>query len=205
MIQKKVVSQKSSIADDYIMKTSYTAYLYVNTGQLNGSFHNNQTGKDEKLDNSQILGKYDKEKKFIQPKSKDVLSYIDKCGDGANEGTEKNRWLSAVNDYLWLKSLYVTFKIIEAIIIAVPLLLIQLVAFLADILVIVLMFIFPLALLVSFLPKMQDVVFNVLKVMFGAVSFPALAGFFNFNCFLYTSINSYFHQRKIYRWSIVII
>lgn len=193
---KKVVSQKSSIAYDYIMKTSYTAYLYVNTGQLNGSFHNNQTGKDEKLDNSQILGKYDNAGKFIQPKSKDILDYTDKCGDGANEGTEKNRWLSAVNDYLWLKSLYVTFKIIEAIIIAVPLLLIQLVAFLADILVIVLMFIFPLALLVSFLPKMQDVVFNVLKVMFGAVSFPALAGFLTLIVFYIQALIATFIKEK---------
>ena len=175
--EKGTVSEKSSIADDYIMKTSYTAYLYVNTGQLNGSFHNNQTGKDDKLDNSQILGKYDKSGKFIQPKSQDVLNYVNRFGDGATDGAEKNRWFSAVNDFLWLKSLYVICKTIEAIILAVPLLLIQIIAFIADIVVIILMFIFPLALLVSFLPKMQDVVFNILKVMFGAVSFPALAGF----------------------------
>ena len=175
--EKGTVSEKSSIAEDYIMKTSYTAYLYVNTGQLNGSFHNNQTGKDDKLDNSQILGKYDKSGKFIQPKSQDVLNYVNRLGDGATDGAEKNRWFSAVNDFLWLKSLYVICKTIEAIILAVPLLLIQIIAFIADIVVIILMFIFPLALLVSFLPKMQDVVFNILKVMFGAVSFPALAGF----------------------------
>ncbi len=175
--EKGTVSEKSSIAEDYIMKTSYTAYLYVNTGQLNGSFHNNQTGKDEKIDNSKILGKYDKSGKFIQPKSQDILNYTNHLGDGADKGTEKNRWVSAVNDFLWLKSLYVICKTIEAIILAVPLLLIQIIAFIADIVVIILMFIFPLALLVSFLPKMQDVVFNILKVMFGAVSFPALAGF----------------------------
>lgn len=175
--EKGTVSEKSSIADDYIMKTSYTAYLYVNTGQLNGSFHNNQTGKDEKIDNSKILGKYDKSGKFIQPKSQDILNYTNHLGDGADKGTEKNRWVSAVNDFLWLKSLYVICKTIEAIILAVPLLLIQIIAFIADIVVIILMFIFPLALLVSFLPKMQDVVFNILKVMFGAISFPALAGF----------------------------
>lgn len=175
--EKGTVSEKSSIADDYIMKTSYTAYLYVNTGQLNGSFHNNQTGKDDKLDSSQILGKYDKSGKFIQPKSQDVLNYVNRLGDGATDGAEKNHWFSAVNDFLWLKSLYVICKTIEAIILAVPLLIIQIIAFIADIVVIILMFIFPLALLVSFLPKMQDVVFNILKVMFGAVSFPALVGF----------------------------
>ncbi|MCC9796006.1 hypothetical protein HK114_01825, partial [Streptococcus agalactiae] len=69
---KTKITQKSSVADNYVMKTSYTAYLFVNTGQLNGKFHNNQTGKEEKFDNEQVLGKYDKSGKFITPKQKDI-------------------------------------------------------------------------------------------------------------------------------------
>ncbi|MCC9849599.1 hypothetical protein HK174_02860, partial [Streptococcus agalactiae] len=57
---KTKITQKSSVADNYVMKTSYTAYLFVNTGQLNGKFHNNQTGKEEKFDNEKVLGNYDK-------------------------------------------------------------------------------------------------------------------------------------------------
>ncbi|WP_192804324.1 hypothetical protein, partial [Streptococcus agalactiae] len=193
---KTKITQKSSVADNYVMKTSYTAYLFVNTGQLNGKFHNNQTGKEEKFDNEQVLGKYDKSGKFITPKQKDILNYTDNLGDKATEGEEKNRWLSAVNDYLWIKSGYVILKIFEAVILAVPLILIQLIAFMADVLVIILMFIFPLALLVSFLPRMQDIIFNVLKVMFGAVSFPALAGFLTLIIFYTQTLIATFVKKK---------
>lgn len=193
---KTKITQKSSVADNYVMKTSYTAYLFVNTGQLNGKFHNNQTGKEEKFDNEQVLGKYDKSGKFITPKQKDILNYTDNLGDKATEGEEKNRWLSAVNDYLWIKSGYVILKIFEAVILAVPLILIQLIAFMADVLVIILMFIFPLALLVSFLPRMQDIIFNVLKVMFGAVSFPALAGFLTLIVFYTQTLIATFVKKK---------
>ncbi|ESR10134.1 hypothetical protein DIX60_01405 [Streptococcus iniae] len=193
---KTKITQKSTVADNYVMKTSYTAYLFVNTGQLNGKFHNNQTGKEEQFDNEQVLGKYDKSGKFISPKQKDILVYTDKYGDGATDGNEKNRWLSAVSDYLWIKSGYVILKIFEAIILAVPLILIKLIAFIADVLVIVLMFIFPLALLVSFLPRMQDIIFNVLKVMFGAVSFPALAGFLTLIVFYTQTLIASFIKEK---------
>lgn len=101
---KTKITQKSSVADNYVMKTSYTAYLFVNTGQLN--------------------------------------------------------------------------------------------AFMADVLVIILMFIFPLALLVSFLPRMQDIIFNVLKVMFGAVSFPALAGFLTLIVFYTQTLIATFVKKK---------
>ncbi|HGI3788282.1 TPA: ATP-binding protein [Streptococcus agalactiae] len=127
---------------------------------------------------------------------KDILNYTDNLGDKATEGEEKNRWLSAVNDYLWIKSGYVILKIFEAVILAVPLILIQLIAFMADVLVIILMFIFPLALLVSFLPRMQDIIFNVLKVMFGAVSFPALAGFLTLIIFYTQTLIATFVKKK---------
>ncbi|MGT2888368.1 hypothetical protein N1496_07330 [Streptococcus didelphis] len=200
---KQKLSQKTSVADDYIMKTSYTAYLFVNTGQLNGKYHNNQTDKDENLDNQKILGEYDKNGKFITPKSNKILDYTDYLGDGALKGNERNRWVSAVSDYLWLKSIYVILKIIEAVIIAIPLLLIQLIAFLADVVVILLMFLFPLALLISFLPKMQHVVFNVLKVMFGAVSFPALTGFLTLIVFYIQSMIANFIKSKFTNDSLV--
>lgn len=193
---KKVISQQASIADHYIMQTSYAAYLFVNTGQLNGKFYNNKSGKEEELDNTKILGKYDETGHFIVPKSQKILDYTDHLGNHALEGEEQNRWLSAVNDYIWIKSIYVILKIFEAVIIAIPLLLIQLIAFLADIVVILLMFLFPLALLVSFLPKMQHIVFNVLKLMLGAVSFPALTGFLTLIVFYMQSLIATFIKSR---------
>lgn len=67
----------------------------------------------------------------------------------------------------------------------------------ADVLVIILMFIFPLALLVSFLPRMQDIIFNVLKVMFGAVSFPALAGFLTLIVFYTQTLIATFVKKNL--------
>ncbi|EMR4139476.1 TPA: hypothetical protein ACJ5R3_002239, partial [Streptococcus agalactiae] len=62
--------------------------------------------------------------------------------------------------------------------------------------VIILMFIFPLALLVSFLPKMQDVVINVVKTMLGAVSFPALTGFLILIVFYIQSLIGQFIKQR---------
>ncbi|MGX9844714.1 hypothetical protein ACR3IL_05435 [Streptococcus iniae] len=193
---KTAISQKSSVADNYIRETSYTAYLFVNTGQLNGNFYNNKAKKEEVFNNEKVLGKYDKSGNFIAPSQKDILDYVDHLGNEALEGNEKNRWVSAVNDYIWLKSGYVIFKIFEAIILAVPLVLIQLIAFLADIIVIILMIVFPLALIISFIPKMQDIVFNVMKVMLGAVSFPALAGFLTLIVFYIQTLIATFIKDK---------
>ncbi|HHS8198588.1 TPA: hypothetical protein ACTS3J_001792 [Streptococcus pyogenes] len=194
--EKQIISHEASVADNYVMKTSYTAYLFVNTGQLNGKFHNNKSGKEEELDNSKILGKYDKSNQFVIPKSQQILEYTNKLGDGALKGEEQNRWMSAVSDYIWIKSIYVILKIFEAVILAIPLLLIQLIAFLADIVVILLMFLFPLALLVSFLPKMQHIAFNMLKLMLGGVSFPALTGFLTLIVFYIQSLIATFIKSR---------
>ncbi|VTS42212.1 MFS transporter [Streptococcus dysgalactiae] len=194
--EKQIISHEASVADNYVMKTSYTAYLFVNTGQLNGKFHNNKSGKEEELDNSKILGKYDKSNQFVVPKSQQILEYTNKLGDGALKGEEQNRWMSAVSDYIWIKSIYVILKIFEAVILAIPLLLIQLIAFLADIVVILLMFLFPLALLVSFLPKMQHIAFNMLKLMLGSVSFPALTGFLTLIVFYIQSLIATFIKSR---------
>ena len=63
---------------------------------------------------------------------------------------------------------------IEAIVIAIPIVLIQLLNVLAQALVLIMILLFPIALLVSFVPKMQDILFGVFKVMFGGLTFPAI-------------------------------
>lgn len=193
---KKQISQKYSVADQYVMKTSYEAYLFVNTGQLNAKYHNNKNGKEEFFDNKKVLGEKGNNGKFIQSKIKERQEYLNDRGQGGAEGQEENRWVSAVGDYLWIKCGYVIFKIFEAIVLAVPLILIKLIALVADIVVIILMFIFPLALLVSFLPKMQDVVINVVKTMLGAVSFPALTGFLILIVFYIQSLIGQFIKQR---------
>nr|WP_230324014.1 conjugal transfer protein [Streptococcus anginosus] len=163
----------SSVADSYIAETSYKAYLFVNTGQENGKYKNRQTGKEELFDDSKVLGSLDKSGKFKAVSTADRNDYL-KMGDGANDDKEKNRWVSAIPDYIPVKFFYILFKMVEAIVIAIPIVLIQLLNVLAQALVLIMILLFPIALLVSFIPKMQDILFGVFKVMFGGLAFPAI-------------------------------
>ena len=162
------------MADSYIAQTSYTAYVFVNTGQENGKYVNNQTGEEEAFDDAKVLGSVDDSGKFVAVKNKDRKDYLDKLGDKADDGKEKNRWVSAVWDYLFIKTFYVIFKIIEATVIAVPIILVQLLNLIAQLLVLVMILLFPIALLISFVPAMQDIIFGIFKVMFGGLVFPTI-------------------------------
>lgn len=163
----------SSVADSYIAETSYKAYLFVNTGQENGKYKDRQTGKEEPFEDSKVLGSLDKSGKFKAASTADRNDYL-KMGDGANDDKEKNRWVSAIPDYIPVKFFYILFKMLEAIVIAIPIVLIQLLNVLAQALVLIMILLFPIALLVSFIPKMQDILFGVFKVMFGGLAFPVI-------------------------------
>lgn len=162
-----------SMADSYIAETSYTAYLFVNTGQENGKYVNSQTGKEEKFDDSKVLGQLNGNT-FTKVKNSDRKNYLEELGNNADEDGEKDRWVSAVYDYLFIKCFYVIFKIVEAIVIAIPIILVQILNVIAQLLVLIMMLLFPIALLISFIPRMQDIIFGVLKVMMGGLAFPAI-------------------------------
>lgn len=172
--ENKSIKVGKSMADSYIAQTSYTAYVFVNTGQENGKYVNNQTGEEEAFDDAKVLGSVDDSGKFVAVKNKDRKDYLDKLGDKADDGKEKNRWVSAVWDYLFIKTFYVIFKIIEATVIAVPIILVQLLNLIAQLLVLVMILLFPIALLISFVPAMQDIIFGIFKVMFGGLVFPTI-------------------------------
>lgn len=163
----------SSIADSYIAETSYKAYLFVNTGQENGKYKDRQTGKEEPFEDSKVLGSLDKSGKFKAVSTADRNKYLE-IGNGAGDDNEHNRWVSAIPDYIPVKFFYILFKMVEAIVIAIPIVLIQLLNVLAQALVLIMILLFPIALLVSFIPKMQDILFGVFKVMFGGLAFPAI-------------------------------
>ena len=163
----------TSVADSYIAETSYKAYLFVNTGQENGKYKDRQTGKEESFDDSKVLGISDKSGKFKAVSTADRNKYLE-IGNGAGDDNEHNRWVSAIPDYIPVKFFYILFKMVEAIVIAIPIVLIQLLNVLAQALVLIMILLFPIALLVSFIPKMQDILFGVFKVMFGGLTFPAI-------------------------------
>lgn len=162
------------MADSYIAETSYKAYVFVNTGQENGKYKNSQNGKQETFDDSKVLGTSDKNGNFTAVKSKDRSKYLDELGNGANEDGEKNRWVSAMPDFIFTRMFYVIFKIFDAFVLAIPVILIQMLNVIAQTLVLMMILLFPIVLLMSFVPRMQDLIFGVLKVMFGGLLFPAI-------------------------------
>lgn len=162
------------MADSYIAETSYKAYVFVNTGQENGKYKNSQDGKQETFDDSKVLGTGDKNGNFKAVKSKDRNKYLDELGNGANDDGEKNRWVSAMPDFIFTRMFYVIFKICEAFVLAIPVILIQMLNVIAQTLVLMMILLFPIVLLMSFVPRMQDLIFGVLKVMFGGLLFPAI-------------------------------
>ena len=163
----------SSVADSYIAETSYKAYLFVNTGQENGKYKDRQTGKEKPFEDSKVLGSLDKSGKFKAVSTADRNKYLE-IGNGAGDDNEHNRWVSALPDYIPVKFFYILFKMVEAIVIAIPIVLIQLLNVLAQALVLIMILLFPIALLISFIPKMQYILFGVFKVMFGGLAFPAI-------------------------------
>ena len=170
----KSIKIGDSMADSYIAETSYKAYVFVNTGQENGKYKNSQDGKQETFDDSKVLGTGDKNGDFKAVKSKDRNKYLDELGNGANDDGEKNRWVSAMPDFIFTRMFYVIFKICEAFVLAIPVILIQMLNVIAQTLVLMMILLFPIVLLMSFVPRMQDLIFGVLKVMFGGLLFPAI-------------------------------
>ena len=170
----KSIKIGDSMADSYIAETSYKAYVFVNTGQENGKYKNSQDGKQETFDDSKVLGTGDKNGNFKAVKSKDRNKYLDELGNGANDDGEKNRWVSAMPDFIFTRMFYVIFKICEAFVLAIPVILIQMLNVTAQTLVLMMILLFPIVLLMSFIPRMQDLIFGVLKVMFGGLLFPAI-------------------------------
>lgn len=171
----KSVKVGESMADSYIAETSYKAYLFVNTGQENGKYKNSQNGKEEDFDDSKVLGTSDSKGNFTAVKTKERSQYLDELGNGANEDGEKNRWVSAMPDFIFIRTFYVIFKVLEAFVLALPIIVIQLLNIIAQILVLIMILIFPIVLLISFIPRMQDLIFGVLKVMLGGLAFPIIS------------------------------
>lgn len=188
------ISSETSVADNYIARTAYAAYVYVNTGRLDGKYMNNQTGETEEFDDSKVLGSVvdGKFQKVNVSERDSKKGYLNLLGQNGADGEEQNRWVSAVGDYIVIKCLYVILKIVEAIILGLPLILIQIMSFVAQLLVIFLMIAFPLALIVSLAPRMQDVIFNTIKLMLGASFFPVLTGFLTLMVFYIEAIINVF-------------
>ncbi|MDV5987570.1 hypothetical protein KB575_00610 [Streptococcus canis] len=183
------ISTTPNLSDNYIAKTSYSAYLYVNTGRLDGKYKDSQTGELVDFDDSKVLGVVASDGSFTDVKEKDRKVYLDTdMGDGGADGDEHNRWVSAVGDLIFPKMFFVLAKIGDALVIALPLFLINFLDLLVQTIVIVLIYFFPISLLLTFIPKFRDMAFNVIKGMMSMIAFPALTGFLTLLVFFVESI-----------------
>lgn len=160
------ISFSPNFSDTYIAETSFKTYLFLNTGRTDGKFTHSSKETEPLFDSSKVLGTTDKNGKFNAVKSQDRSDYLDSDeagGHGADEGKEANRWVSAIFDYIPIRMFYVLLKIVEAIIKAVPILLIYLISFMSQLVVLGLMLLLPFALVLSFVPFFQSLIFQVVK------------------------------------------
>ncbi|OBZ00656.1 hypothetical protein BBG03_03475 [Streptococcus dysgalactiae subsp. equisimilis] len=169
----ETVDATVNFSDSYIEDTSYQTYLYVNTGRTDGKFFNNQTEKEEKFPTDKILGKVDDTGTFKPVLEKDRVDTINRLGRDSGDNKEKNRWLSAVPDFLFMKMFYVISSIFKAIVLPLPYLVIFILKMMAELLVLVLMLIFPIAVVLSFIPRFQDILFGFFKLILISVTVPS--------------------------------
>ncbi|MCC9701007.1 hypothetical protein HK248_07610, partial [Streptococcus agalactiae] len=182
MVEGETIQTTDKFSSSYIEKTSYEAYLYVNTGRIDGKFFNNKTEELEPFPTDKILGTSDKDGNFKAVAPKDRSDKLDFLGDGALEDSERNRWMSAVPDYLFQKLAYALSTLFEALVLPIPYLMIHLIRITAEIVLLLLMLAFPLGIVLSFIPKFQDLMFGFMKAFFVTSTVPAFASLMILMC-----------------------
>ncbi|RRD31506.1 hypothetical protein EII38_04580 [Streptococcus minor] len=175
VVSGEKVDTSGKLSDDYIAKTSYQTYLYVNTGRVDGKVFNQQSEKFESFPNDKILGSSSGDGKFKEVSEEDRKNEADYWGDGASEGTQRNIWMSAVLDKVFIKLFYVLTSAIKAVVLPLPYLMVHLFRILSEILVLLLMIAFPIGIILSFVPRLQDLMFGFMKAFFVTGTFPAFA------------------------------
>ncbi|HHW4958209.1 TPA: hypothetical protein ACU0L4_000169 [Streptococcus suis] len=175
--QTETLDTTLDFSDSYIAQTSYQTYLYVNTGRIDGKFFNKETEQEEVLDNKKILGWSDADGTFHSASNSDRETEIDRLGYGAKDNTEKNRWVSAVGDYLFMKMFYVVGSIGKAILLPIPYIVIHLLRLVAELLVLVVILGFPFFLLASFVPQLENTFIGAIKLLLTSAVLPSIGSF----------------------------
>ncbi|HEM3643514.1 TPA: hypothetical protein U1C30_000339 [Streptococcus suis] len=175
--QTETLDTTFDFSDSYIAQTSYQTYLYVNTGRIDGKFFNKETEQEEVLDNKKILGWSDTDGTFNQASNSDREKELQHLGHGAKDNTEKNRWVSAVGDYLFMKMFYVVGSIGKAILLPIPYIVIHLLRLVAELLVLVVILGFPFFLLASFVPQLENFLIGAIKLLLTSAVLPSVGSF----------------------------
>lgn len=169
---KEKVTFENHFSDTYLRDTVYASYLYVNSGSLDGSYIS-KDGKKVYIDNSQLLGKQGKDGQFKKVSNEDRKAYLKKIG---KDELGQNVFLAPTLNKVFLKFIFVLIMILKAIILAIPILFVYFLKFLADLTFLVFMVAFPFSAILSFIPAFQNAIFNVVKMMFVTAVMPFFGG-----------------------------
>lgn len=157
------VTFDNDFSDFYVKDTLYSAYLYVNSGSIDGSYGIEQ-GKKLYIDNSQLIGS-DKDNSFEKVKDEERQKYIKTI---AGEEANQNYFLLPKFDTVFLKFIFIFVMIVKALILGLPILFIYFLSFISQLAFLVLEVAMPFCLLLSFLPMFRNFLFDCLKTMLGA-------------------------------------
>ena len=141
-------------------------FYYVNTGSLDGIMPNG-----EKIDEKKLLmpvGASGEEKKKFEVERR---KYID-------EQVKENMYFEQNGEKTIEKSLAVVVGTINLLVIAVPVNYMQVLLTIIEILVIMILIVFPVILLSAFIPACQNILFKTLKGLVGLLFFPVIIGVF---------------------------
>ncbi|HEN4338382.1 TPA: hypothetical protein U5Y85_001156 [Streptococcus agalactiae] len=169
---KETVKFENNFSDTYLRDTVYASYLYVNSGSIDGSY-SSKDGKKVYIDNSKLLGKEGKEGKFKAVSNEDRRNYLKDIG---KDEIGQNVFLAPTLSKVFLKAIFVIIMIFKAIILAVPILFIYFLKFMADLTFLIFMVGFPFCAILSFIPSLQNIIFRVFKIMFITDIMPFFGG-----------------------------
>ena len=160
-----------SFSDTYLMDISYKAYLYVNTGRTDGKYGSSDGKELKDFEDKKVLGEV-KNGRFEVVKSEERQKYFETI---ANENAKpQNKWVKSDGEFIALKIFYILVKICEAVIRALPILFIEFMSLIAQLLVLAFILFFPVILGLSFIPSFQHLLLSYTKGLLMTAALPSI-------------------------------
>lgn len=148
--------------EDYIVKSTF---YYINSGSANGEY---QRGK--KLDENKLVPSNDLTQEELEKFKKEREDYL-------GEIAKENPYVRNTQDYLVQKAVMVALGYGNVVVLGFPILFTNLTISAFQLILLLFILLFPLALIASFIPFMRNAAFRFLKMMLGILFLPVLLAF----------------------------
>lgn len=150
------ILESETFGEQYARSVIMPVFNMVNTGSIDGVF-----GDGQRLNTSILFGDDERE----------IGRYLDSIEDD-------NPFVRAEAGNIMSMSMVVMVGLANALVLGVPAMVANVLLGVFEIFLLVLIFLFPLAWLLSFIPVMRGALFRVVKMMFGMIFAPVLIAFF---------------------------